>query len=74
MVVNGLSKLSFKLLLLAPNLLSVIDGLSGSLAVARGILFCFHMTQIKRGLSGSLMVAEIYRTQVYPSDPVVDCL
>ena len=67
MVVNCLSKLSFKLLLLAPNLLSVVDDLTGSLAVAKGILFCFHMT-------GSLMVAEIYRTQLYPSDPIVDCL
>ena len=48
MVVNGLSKLSFKWLLLAPNLLSVVDSLSGLLAVAKGILFCFHMTQMKR--------------------------
>ena len=48
MVVDGLSKLSFKWLLLAPNLLSVVDSLSGLLAVAKGILFCFHMAQMKR--------------------------
>ena len=48
MVVNGLSKLSLKCILLAPNLLSFLDGLSGSLAVAKGILFCFHITQMKR--------------------------
>ena len=33
---------------LAPNLLSVAFGLSGSLAVAKGIMFRFHMTQIKQ--------------------------
>ena len=48
MVVNGLSKSLFKLLLLAPNLLPFVGGLSGSLAVAKGILCCFHMTQMKR--------------------------
>ena len=39
-----------------------VDGFSGSLAVAKGILFCFRMRQMKRvvgGLSGSLMVAKI---------------
>ena len=54
MVVNGLSKSSFELLLLVPNLLPVIGGLSGSLAVARGILFHFHMTQNE--MTGSLAV------------------
>ena len=28
--------------------LPVVGGLSGSLAVAKGILFCFHITQMKR--------------------------
>ena len=37
MVVNGLSKSSFKLLLLAPNLLPVVGGLSGSLGVVDGL-------------------------------------
>ena len=49
MVVNCLSKSSFKLLLLAPKYsLPVVgsDHQGRSLAVAKGILFRFHMTQM----------------------------
>ena len=52
MVVNGLSKLSFKWLLLAPNLLSVVDSLSGLLAVAKFVLFPYDTNET----TGSLVV------------------
>ena len=77
MVVNCLSKSSFKLLYLTPNLLTDVGGLLGSLAVAKGILFCFRMTQMRRqGRWRSFMVVHGRwdRPRVYPSDPVVDCL
>ena len=60
-VVNGLSKSSFKLLLLAPNLFTASRWrFSGSLAVTKGILHCLHMTQMKRqGRWRFFTVAEI---------------
>ena len=54
--------------------LPVVDGLSGSLAVAKVILICFHMTKMKRqGLWQSFMVVNGHwdRPRVYLSDPVV---
>ena len=57
--------------------LKVVGGLSGSLAVAKGILFCFHTTKMKRqGRWWSFTVVHGHwdRPRVYHSDPVVDCL
>ena len=57
--------------------LPVVDGLSGSLAVTKTILFCFHMAKMKRqGRWRSFIVIDgrSDRPRVYLSDPVVDCL
>ena len=63
------------MLLLALNLLIASRiGISRSLVVTIGILFCFHMIQMKRQghLSGSLVVAEVDLKSIPAA--VVGCL
>ena len=57
--------------------LPVVGGLSGPLAVAKGILCCFHVTQMKqqgRWRFFTVVHGRWDQLRVYPSDLVVDCL
>ena len=68
MVVSCLSKSSFKLLLLAPNLLT--PSRWRFFRVVGGRQRCF----VSFPWSFTVVHARLDRPQVYPSDPVVDCL